>query len=269
MYIAAMVGMLSSWAVTGGSPYNVDPAFDVPLTVGVLAVVGLEETFVKPSLSAPSGCVLPSNGAYCDKSHLNSLDRSVVGNYSKTWLNVSDVGQYGALALPIAASSLDAWLSGSDTGLEDAATDSLVVIEAATFATLMSTMVKLATRRPRPGQYVADRAGTSIEDQLSFPSGHTTATAAATTAYATTFWLRHPDSPARYVVTAGAVAMTGAVGYARVAGGMHFYIDVLAGAVMGGVTGWLVPLWHRADRDTRVAVSPLPGGGLVALTLDL
>ena len=95
---------------------------------------------------------------------------------------------------------------------------------------------------------------------MSFPSGHTSAAASGFGAYATTFWLRHPGSPARFAVLGGAVLATGLVGYGRVGGGEHFYTDVIAGAVLGGVLGYLVPIWHRADAVPGLAFEILPGG---------
>ena len=50
--------------------------------------------------------------------------------------------------------------------------------------------------------------------------------------------------------------------------GDHFYSDVLAGAVLGGVVGWLVPAWHRVAPASVVSFEPLPGGATVAWRMD-
>ncbi len=51
--------------------------------------------------------------------------------------------------------------------------------------------------------------------------------------------------------------LTAFVAQARVEGGMHFYSDVAAGAVVGALAGLLVP---RAYRRDDVAVVPMAGG---------
>ena len=264
MLTASFAGALALCAAVGTTPYHLDPALDGVMTVGMLTFVAVEEGLVKPTLSGGRTCPLIAGGDYCDKAKLNALDRSVVGNNSASWRLVSNVGQYSAMALPVALTSLDAWLSGSSTPFADFGTETLVMGEAVTIAMLTTELVKLSVRRARPAQYVPGTNANSVEQQVSFLSGHTTATASATTAYATTFWLKHPDSPARFVVVGGAVLLTGFVGYARVAGGMHFYSDVFAGAVVGGVIGWFVPYWHRAESFPSVSFQVLPGGGAVA-----
>ena len=87
--------------------------------------------------------------------------------------------------------------------------------------------------------------------------------ASASTAYATTFWLRHPDSPWRFAVIGGVVALTGVTGYGRIGGGWHFYTDVFAGAAIGATAGLVVPALHR--KHLEVAVAPLSGGASVAV----
>lgn len=36
-------------------------------------------------------------------------------------------------------------------------------------------------------------------------------------------------------------------GVLRIVSGRHFTTDVLAGAALGALTGWLVPKWHEID----------------------
>jgi len=264
MLTASLVGALGLCAVVGTTPYKVDPALDGVLTAGLLTFILVEEEAVQPTLAGGFTCPVVSGGNYCDKSKLNFLDRSVVGNNSASWRLVSDVGQYSAWALPVALTSLDAWLSDSRTPFSDFASETLVMGEAVSLATTVTVLTKFAIRRPRPAEYSPDRASNSVDQQVSFMSGHATSTASASTAYATTFWLKHPDSPARFVVLGGAILLTGLVAYGRVGGGMHFYSDVFAGAAVGGVIGWLVPIYHRADPTPAFSVQPLPGGAALS-----
>lgn len=54
----------------------------------------------------------------------------------------------------------------------------------------------------------------------------------------------YPDSPWRTPVVAGAYAVAAAAASLRVASGSHFLTDVLAGAALGTLSGWLVPVLH-------------------------
>ena len=50
---------------------------------------------------------------------------------------------------------------------------------------------------------------------------------------------------------AGVVAIAGAsiTGISRILAGQHFPSDVLVGAAIGALTGWVVPAVHRQDVD--------------------
>ena len=126
--------------------------------------------------------------------------------------------------------------------------------EALAVSQVVTDVTKMAVRRPRPTQYRDGAYASSVEQQMSFPAGHTSATAAATTAYTVAFSLRHPDSPWRFAVAGGAVALTAFTAWGRVAGGMHFYTDILGGAVIGAAAGLAVPLAHRRMRLVPVVV---------------
>ena len=53
------------------------------------------------------------------------------------------------------------------------------------------------------------------------------------------------------------------VGSLRVAAGMHFPTDVLAGAAVGAALGIAIPDLHRVKR-VSITVAPSPEGGLMA-----
>lgn len=243
------------------SPYEVDAVVDTAVTLGGLATSALIAV-VKPSLASGQSCATRTPSGRCDPSSLNALDRTVVGNDSAGWRRASDVGQYLALSLPVAATALDVALGAGDARLGPFVSDVLVMAEALAVSQVVTDVTKLAVRRPRPTQYREGAYVGSVEHQVSFPSGHTSATSAAVTAYTVTFALRHPDSPWRFAVAGGAVALTAMTAWGRVAGGMHFYTDVLGGAVIGAVAGLAVPLAHR-----RVRLTPVVGPGSRGLTL--
>ncbi|MDZ4124085.1 MAG: phosphatase PAP2 family protein [Hydrogenophaga sp.] len=63
-----------------------------------------------------------------------------------------------------------------------------------------------------------------------FPSTHATVAAA----FAAAVWWSNPKSSMRWLAPFAALA----IGWSRVATGVHFPVDVLAGFVLGGTVGW-------------------------------
>lgn len=226
-----------------------------PHLIGTLTLYGvliLAEGTVKPLMAAHLNCRVDADNQRCDAGRLWAMDKSVVGQNSARWRHVSDWGNIVGLGGAVVATLVDSYLSASTAPLEDAATDVLVMAETVGVATLVTHTLKYAIRRPRPGMYAPGRYG--IESELSFPSGHTTAAASGCAAYATSFALRHPTSPARYGVALAGVGITALTAYGRVAGGMHFYTDVLAGALVGGAIGYLLPQMYARGHSLRVGI---------------
>lgn len=214
---------------------------------GTLLTVGLLSSVVKMSLGGGMPCRTTDNGARCDPSALWSLDRDALGQRSRAWAITSDISQGLALGGAAAAVVADAlWHHGARPGHE-AAVDFVVLFESFNVANSVNQLLKFAVRRARPQLYAVDgRRG--FEGQLSFPSGHTLAAASALGGWSTIFAVRHPRSPWRFAPAAVAAAGTGVVAYGRVRAGAHFPSDVMAAAVLGGVSGFVVPMLHRTPR---------------------
>lgn len=241
------------------TPYSIDPVPHLVATTGALLTMGMAEALVKPVLLGGFNCPLAADGLACDPSHLWGFDRPVVHWQSQAWRTESDVVATSAIVLAVGAAGYDAFTAGSATPAADAGTDILMIAESLTFSTFFTHVLKFAIRRPRPTMYHPGHY--SVENQLSFPSGHVSATASVATAYALTFALRHPDNPWRYAVIGGGLLATGAVGAGRVAGGMHFVSDVIAGACLGAAVGFVLPYLNRTPARLQVSVVPDEAGG--------
>jgi membrane-associated phospholipid phosphatase len=257
-----MLPWLLAFAVSSqlqSTPYDLDPVPHLVASGGMIAVVGIAEAVVKPALQGAYECALTPAGDRCDALHLWGLDRYVVGNNSLVWRRLSDAGALATFAGAAAFTLYDNFASDSLTPGGDAATDMLVVGESVVLATFLTHTLKYAVRRPRPGQY---SPGTpTLESELSFPSGHVSSTAAAATAYTMTFFLRHPESPWRFALLGGGAALTAVTGLGRVNGGMHFWSDVTAGAILGTTVGFLVPYLNRRHATVLTEVAPDVAGG--------
>lgn len=110
---------------------------------------------------------------------------------------------------------------------------------------LLNAALKLAVGRARPP---VDTPAV-IEATLSFPSGHAQASASLATVLVLLAW----RSGARVALAAGGGAFAVAVGLSRVAAGVHYPADVLAGWLLG--VGWAcaiaaLPSFRRGSLGT-------------------
>jgi undecaprenyl-diphosphatase len=114
-------------------------------------------------------------------------------------------------------------------------------------ADLASGAIKEAVDRPRPpvDDPATVQAAVAVPSSPSFPSGHATTTFAAATAIAILVpRLRVP-----------ALALAVLVGLSRIYLGVHYTIDVLAGAALGAGVGAVIALAARALIRRRHAVA--------------
>ena len=82
----------------------------------------------------------------------------------------------------------------------------------------------------------------------------------------TTYFAYHPESPWKWAVAGSSFALAGTTALLRVASGNHFPSDVLSGAAIGSLIGWLVPSLHALPSD-KVRVDAGVGGAMVTVNL--
>jgi membrane-associated phospholipid phosphatase len=242
----------------GRSPYELDLLPHSILTGMAFVTFGALQLLVN---ELPGGltCTLEEGETRCDPMVLNGWDRTVVGYDSRAWRLVSDAGLGVMAAGTLGATVLDALLAETSSPGLDLARDLLVIAEATAVALLCAQGLKFLARRPRPTHYREGAPVESREEQLSFPSGHATLASVLAVAYATTFSWRHPRSPWRFVVYAGAGAVAVVTALARVFGGRHFYTDIVAGTLLGAASGFLIPYWHRRTEAAQAGSGPAFG----------
>jgi membrane-associated phospholipid phosphatase len=224
-----LVGLAPASAAAD-SPYTLNLRVDLPL----IALGGAGS--MTALIEVPPAACLPD----CSPDGINALDRTALGHYSASAYTAANVGVAALMLTPLVLDGID---SGGDGWIEDTA----VFAQALLLTQTMTQLLKFAVRRPAPLVYdpdVPDSAKRGRDASRSFISGHTSMAFAAATSYAVTFWLRHPDSAARWVVIGAGAAVALAVGLLKVAAGYHFWTDIAAGALVGAGTGALVPLLH-------------------------
>ena len=68
----------------------------------------------------------------------------------------------------------------------------------------------------------------------------------------------HGRSTLSYVIWGSTLSVAAATGYARVKSGVHFPTDVIAGALVGGAIGYLVPALHKKSGGDRLSLNVGP-----------
>jgi membrane-associated phospholipid phosphatase len=200
---------------------------------------------------------------------LNALDRPYAGRYDGGF---SLAGEALIASVYTAVLLLDLFdVHKSDEPFDSFLVDFAVLAETLLLNGAVNQLVKMSVARPRPllyGRDPDDQLLRAPERYLSFYSAHTSSAFSVGLAYAQTFAYRHPDSPYRFLVYAGAVLMGGIIGATRIAAGQHFPTDVLAGAVAGTTFGLLIPWLHRRSSHAQVSMTATPQSFGVALAID-
>ncbi len=240
---------------------EVDPATDATIFVaGGAAWIASE--LLKPTLGAKT-CL------WCnvDGFDLDVRNALVWGNTS-----VADTAS-GVIAFGVAplTAFVTLALASNHEGAycKDFWSDALIVGEATVLAMDFNQITKYVARRERPFVYELSPSQKSKtpepdDNNLSFFSGHTTATFALAAAAGTVATMRgYRWAPLTWI--AGGVLAFG-TGYLRMAADKHWFTDVATGMVFGTASGILIPYaLHRpkaAGVDTSPAMwlSPWPGG---------
>lgn len=155
----------------------------------------------------------------------------------------SDVTLHAALALPFG-------LVLADGAAPSRGRDGLVVVETYLVTVGLTNLAKHLWHRPRPFAHFGEPESPgdlqSHFAQLSFPSGHASSSFAA--AVAAGMLASAHDHPNRRWIWASGLTLAAATGTLRIAADRHYLTDVVAGAALGSLVGWLVPHLHRPGK---------------------
>jgi membrane-associated phospholipid phosphatase len=199
-----------------------------------------------------------------DITQVNGLDRTLMDPYSAGLDFTSTLLQYASAALPLALAYF--------VPREDLIPMGVVYLESLSFAVGAKNILKYLIPRYRPYVYLGGAPGVSTtDDDQSFPSGHATVAFAAAAAGVSLFDASFPRSPYFWPFTAGCYGLAILTATFRVASGMHFLTDVLAGAALGSLCGYLIPFLHERasvrDGESRLSFDFGPTGMMVRCTL--
>lgn len=125
------------------------------------------------------------------------------------------------------------------------------------FAYGFKELAKAVFDRPRPYMYFDDFPIEEVQKgdwNSSFFSGHTTLSFAAATFTTYVFCKYKPESKWKIPVIATSYTLAAATAAMRILSGNHFLTDVAIGAVIGSITGLLVPFWHYVNPENPMGV---------------
>jgi undecaprenyl-diphosphatase len=217
--------------------------------VGAAAIVWLVNLAI---LSATSEDVLRRNGeATTDPSRLHWIVDHRWGPLVSAARLFSDVGGVAVVAVLAVVVSAVLWWRRVPLAA------ALVPAAAVASAGIVAAAVKVLVHRPRPG--AAYRL--VVENDLSFPSGHSTGSMAlgvSTAIVVAIYLLRRPL--ARAAVLCGGVLVPLAVGASRLELGVHWPTDVIAGLALGTLAALTVAgasLWFLGT--PAVPINPTDG----------
>ena len=197
------------------------------------------------------------------KSALNFIDRSMlVTRLNSTVRYISSAAMVGINLLPV----LPILPTFDNFSLETVVTYGVMYSQAVLLAYGTRSLMKNNITRFRPWYYGDSVPGPDSRHD-SFPSGHTTSAFLAATFLSTTFSLEHPESRWRWPIVFGSHAMAAGIGALRIVSGMHFFTDVVAGAAIGSLYGWLIPTLHRNNRQNGFMLKPVENSWVVSLRI--
>jgi membrane-associated phospholipid phosphatase len=187
-----------------------------------------------------------------DKNDINAFDRTVLLAYNEPLDRASDAGVYALLALPALS------VMGIMTDKEALATYGIMYAEAFLLTFGTKDLLKHAIIRYRPYMYTGGMPDGKEDDYYnSFPSGSTAYAFLSAGFLAATFSAEYPDSPWKLPVIGGAYALAGGIAAFRILSGSHFLTDVLTGAAIGSLYGWLIPTLHKKTGENKVSIRGL------------
>jgi membrane-associated phospholipid phosphatase len=209
--------------------------------------------FVSPFFVNNEPESIPTN---LEKDDVNVFDRNLLFSYNKPLDIISDYGVYALLTLPVISlvgqiNNIDAWL-----------TYGIMYTEAffLTFGT--KDLLKNAIIRYRPYMYDGGIPDGKEDDYYnSFPSGSTALAFLSAGFLSATFSAEYPDSPWKIPVIAGAYTLATGIAACRIASGSHFLTDVLAGAAIGSLYGWVIPVLHKRHNNENNITMNFTGNG--------
>jgi membrane-associated phospholipid phosphatase len=241
--VALALGAATAPSVARAQGLRYDPPRDLAITLG-----GAGAWILSNDLR---GDLVPTHCRWCDVDRyghddLNYLDRTARRLRWRQPYLADEASNFTAfVGSPLAAGGMMAGAAAYDHKGGNTGSDVLVIAEAGVLAADVNQLVKFLAVRERPDAHARRMADPSthprtVDDDLSFNSGHTTESVSLAVAACTLASLRgYRLAP---LVWATTLPLAGVTAYLRIAADRHYFTDVLTGAITGTLIGVIVPL---------------------------
>ena len=184
---------------------------------------------------------------------INAFDRGATRNWSPSAGRISDITLLGTVAI--------VGLTGLPTLRQKKwFTVPLLYAETMLLTVGVQDIVKETALRTRPFVY---NSAAPMADKLdkdarrSFFSGHAASSFASAVFASTVFGHYFPVSKWKPAVWAGSLALATTTAVLRYRAGKHYPSDILVGAGVGSVMGWLVPKLHQRKMHPKRVARPV------------
>lgn len=248
-------------------PYGLRAELDLPMTIGFFALRHHAGALLAETRSEPRDLQA------LDRRDIPPLDRWAIGFYSPSLSAMSSVVAGAGLLLPAAVNAWDTYRGAQ--AWQGILVDAFLLQQTIMLTSALSSYAKSVPMHSTPLVYddeVPVSEKMKPHNASSFFSNHTTSAFATAVYSAYTFQLRHPGSPLVPWAWGGSLALAAGTGSMRILAGKHFPTDVIAGAAVGALCGYLVPRLHlRRSRNSlrQNATRPDVGAGLKRISWDL
>ena len=198
------------------------------------------------------------------KDDINSFDRFATYNWSPTASDISDVLLVTQMLSPLS-------LLSSEQIRNDYKTFLTMNAELYLLYYGITHITKSLTGRFRPYMYnknVPLKEKLDYDSKLSFFSGHAALSFASAVFLSTIYSKYYPESKWKGLVWGGTLFMAAITSSLRVISGMHFLSDVLTGAAVGSLIGYLIPLIHETNENQSGKRINSVGGNFINLVIE-
>lgn len=238
LFATLMLSVVLIFAHAQHKPYELSVKKDVPIFSAGASLIVISHFMKQNKASLTEQQILQLN-----RNAINNFDRNAAFNWNTRAAHWSDGLMFAAIASPVLF--LAGKNSRSDIGRVAAISSQVFVVN-----TGLTFLTKELVQRNRPFTYNPDAP---LEKKMkkdatsSFFSGHTSATAAMSFAFAQMHSDYYPDSRAKPAIWFSAATLPLVVGILRNRAGKHFWTDIITGYAVGALTGIVIPRIHRVD----------------------
>ncbi len=246
LYILAIFVLFQN-KIFSQSPYSLETGREIAIFGGGI-ILGIVNTKLIDNKKPISNEELHN----LSKKNLNAFDRGAVNNWSPSSAEWSNVLLIASVASPLL-------MFTSSAVRNDAGTYSTMYLQNILTTNSVSHLPKGLISRYRPYVYnedVSNEVRQNVDATHSFFSAHTSVSFASAVFLSITYSKYFPDSDLQPYVWTSSLLLASVVGYLRYASGDHFPTDIITGAIVGSIIGFLIPLIHESNEEEKGLIMP-------------